>query len=48
MKKAGDLLAVFILVVHDAFEPQAGEILEHEVVVLGDAAGEERCSVTVN
>ncbi len=34
----GWLLAVLILVIHNAFEPQAGEVLEHEVVVLGDAA----------
>ncbi|TNN46012.1 hypothetical protein EYF80_043821 [Liparis tanakae] len=27
-----------VLVVHGTFEPQAGEVLEDEVVVLGDAA----------
>lgn len=39
MKRVGDLLAVFILVVHDAFQPQAGKILKDKVIVLGDAAG---------
>lgn len=36
--KVGELLAVLVLVVHGAFESQAGEVLEDEVVVLGDAA----------
>lgn len=35
--KVGELLAVLVLVVHGAFESQAGEVLEDEVVVLGDA-----------
>lgn len=34
----GELLAVLVLVVHDTFEPEAGEVLEDEVVVLRDAA----------
>ena len=36
--RVGELLAVLVFVVDDAFEPQASEVLEHEVVVLGDAA----------
>ena len=36
----GDLLAVLIFVVHGAFEPQARKVLEHKIVVLGNAAGE--------
>lgn len=32
----GELLAVLVLVVHDTFEPEAGEVLEDEVVVLRD------------
>lgn len=34
----GELLAVLVLVVHNTFEPEAGEVLEDEVVVLRDAA----------
>lgn len=36
----GDLLAVLVFVIHDAFEPQARKVLKHEIVVLGDAAEE--------
>ena len=32
------LLAVLLLVIHHALEPQTGEVLEDEVVVLGDTA----------
>lgn len=41
-----ELLAVLVLVVDDAFEPQAGEVLEDEVVVLGDAAERGQAVVT--
>lgn len=34
----GELLAVLVLVVHNTFEPEAGEVLEDEVVILRDAA----------
>lgn len=33
-----ELLAVLVLVVHNTFEPEAGEVLEDEVIVLRDAA----------
>lgn len=39
MKGAGDLLAVLILVIHNTFESQSGKVFEHEIVILGDAAG---------
>ena len=31
-------LAVLVFVIHRSFEPQAGEVLEHKVVILGDTA----------
>lgn len=40
MEGVGDLLAVLVFVIHDAFEPQARKVLKHEIVVLGDAAEE--------
>lgn len=45
--RAGELLAVLVFVVDDAFEPQASEVLEHEVVVLGDAAERRRDGETL-
>lgn len=41
-EEVGELLAVLIFVVHSTFEPQAGEVLEDKVVVLGDAAEDEK------
>lgn len=38
----GELLAVLVLVIHDAFESQASKVLKDEVIVLGDAAGRRK------
>lgn len=40
MKGVGDLLAVLVFVVHDAFKSQTCKVLKHKIIVLGDAAGE--------
>lgn len=40
MKGVGDLLAVLVFVVHDAFKSQTCKVLEHKIIVLGDAAGD--------
>lgn len=42
------LLAVLVFVVHDAFQAKTGEVLEDEVVILGDAVCVELDEVGVD